>query len=115
MYNCGLGHCRSKIGAFNSKEFIPILTQIFHQTKNVKNSLESRGHDIIFLPPYFHFLNPIEHLFSKWKSIEKADMIIFNSRDFNKVMQRASLQIAIENCQRWIRESTRFISMTLKN
>ncbi|KII69212.1 hypothetical protein RF11_06594 [Thelohanellus kitauei] len=131
MYNGGLVHFRSKVGSYNSNEFIQFLTQMFertgtgqkllvmdnvrfHHTENVKNTVESRGHDIIFLPPYSPQLNPIELLFSKWKIIAKADMKIFNSQDLLQVIQRVSLQITPENCQGWIRESTRFVSMALR-
>ncbi|KII67412.1 hypothetical protein RF11_08424 [Thelohanellus kitauei] len=131
MYNGGLYHFMSKVGSYNSNEFIQFLTQMFertgagqkhlvldnirfHHTENVKNIVESRGHDIIFLSPYSPQLNPIELLFSKWESIVKADMKIFNSRDLLQVIQRASVQITLENCQGWIRESTRFVSIALR-
>ncbi|KII71215.1 hypothetical protein RF11_09239 [Thelohanellus kitauei] len=131
IYNGRLVHFRSKVGSYNSNEFIQFLTQTFertgtgqkhlvmdnvrfHHTENVKNTVESRGHDIIFLPPYSPQLNPIELLFSKWKSIVKADMKIFISQDILQVIQRVCLQITPENCQGWIRESTRFVSMALR-
>ncbi|KII68698.1 hypothetical protein RF11_01057 [Thelohanellus kitauei] len=86
MHNGELVNFRSRIGAYNSNEFIQFLTQLFerigtgkkhllmdnvrfHNTENVTNGAESRGHDIIFLPPYSPQLNPIELVFSKWKSI----------------------------------------------
>ncbi|KII67547.1 hypothetical protein RF11_08387 [Thelohanellus kitauei] len=122
MYNGRLVHFRSKVGSYNSKDFIQFLTQMFEKTgtgkkhlvmEHFKNSVENRGRDIIFLPPYSLQLNQIELLISQWKSTIKAEMKIFSSRDLLQAIQRASLQITPENCQLWIRESRRFVSMAL--
>jgi len=39
-----------------------------HKSKALKETLESNGHELLFLPAYSPFLNPIEEVFSQWKS-----------------------------------------------
>ena len=40
-----------------------------HRTQKVRNLVEGRGADLLFLPPYSPDLNPIEEAFSKVKGI----------------------------------------------
>ncbi len=40
-----------------------------HRTEKVRDLVEGRGADLVFLPPYSPDLNPIEEAFSKIKSI----------------------------------------------
>jgi len=40
-----------------------------HQTKRVRELIEARGADLLFLPSYSPDLNPIEEAFSKIKGI----------------------------------------------
>jgi len=39
-----------------------------HRNKRIQEYIEQAGHQLIFLPPYTPHLNPIEELFSMWKS-----------------------------------------------
>ena len=41
----------------------------FHKCSQIKNIIESAGHELHFLPPYSPFFNPIENMFSQWKKI----------------------------------------------
>ncbi len=40
-----------------------------HRTERVRNLIEARGADLVFLPPYSPDMNPIEEAFSKIKGI----------------------------------------------
>ncbi len=40
-----------------------------HRTERVRNLIEERGAELVFLPPYSPDMNPIEEAFSKIKSI----------------------------------------------
>ena len=40
-----------------------------HRTERVRNLIEERGADLVFLPPYSPDMNPIEEAFSKIKNI----------------------------------------------
>lgn len=39
----------------------------FHKVSAIRNLIENKGYNILYLPPYSPFLNPIENAFSKWK------------------------------------------------
>lgn len=43
----------------------------FHKSDDVLRNVENAGYEIMFLPPYSPFLNPIENMFSKWKEFSK--------------------------------------------
>lgn len=43
----------------------------FHRSNVIKETCHEKGHNVLYLPPYSPFLNPIENLFSKWKQIVK--------------------------------------------
>lgn len=44
----------------------------FHKCDEISHFVESKGHSIVFLPPYSPFFNPIEFMFSQWKSIVRS-------------------------------------------
>jgi transposase len=51
-----------------------------HKSTKVIDLLRSWGHDLIFLPPYSPYLNPIEMAFSKLKTlIRKAAVRTYNA------------------------------------
>ena len=37
----------------------------FHHVSDVIGTIECNGHEVLFLPPYSPFLNPIENLFNQ--------------------------------------------------
>jgi transposase len=41
----------------------------FHRVKEVRDAIQDAGHEVVFLPPYTPFFNPIENMFHQWKSI----------------------------------------------
>jgi hypothetical protein len=41
----------------------------FHRVKEVTDAIQDAGHEVVFLPPYTPFFNPIENMFHQWKSI----------------------------------------------
>jgi transposase len=47
----------------------------FHKNMKVKNIIEAAGHNILLLPPYSPFLNPIER--KKW--CKEADLLMKKS------------------------------------
>lgn len=45
----------------------------FHKSQQIREAIEEKDHQLIFLPPYSPFMNPIENMFAKWKqSIRQA-------------------------------------------
>jgi transposase len=80
----------------------------FHKSLAVKSLIESKGHSMLFLPPYSPFLNMIENLFSKWKeavcrSSPKNEVELFGAID------SASGLITDEDCQNCFRNMLSFI------
>lgn len=83
----GLYFYQAQSISYNTTEFIDYLKQLidhlaveqkinctfimdnvrFHRAEDVKSLVESRGHSLLFLPPYSPFLNPIENLFNQLK------------------------------------------------
>jgi transposase len=45
----------------------------FHRSVVIRVGIESKGHVLLFIPPYSPFLNPIENLFSKWKQLVEIE------------------------------------------
>jgi hypothetical protein len=41
----------------------------FHHAETIRAQVVQHGHNLLFVPPYSPFLNPIENLFSKWKHL----------------------------------------------
>jgi transposase len=78
--------------AYNTETFLASLQQVFehlaqsevqnaifvmdnlsvHKTQAVRQSFTEHGHQTLYLPPYSPFLNPIENMFSKWKTEVRA-------------------------------------------
>jgi hypothetical protein len=44
----------------------------FHHCEIVSSCASQHGHTLVFLPPYSPMLNPIESLFSKWKTLIRS-------------------------------------------
>jgi transposase len=75
----------------------------------VKDWVEQRGYQMVFLPPYSPFLNPIEEFWSKLKNVVNNDPS--SVRQNTKISERicnASVNTSKENCQSWIRHSLSF-------
>ncbi|KII66053.1 hypothetical protein RF11_10159 [Thelohanellus kitauei] len=50
----------------------------FHHLTEIRKVVDSQGRQIFFITPYSPDLNPIQLLFSKWKSITESGMSIFD-------------------------------------
>lgn len=131
LTNEGLVHFRALLGSYNTAEFVVFIQELmtrlplgpkimvmdnvrFHHAAPVRDAVESLGHEIFFLPPYSPQLNPIELLFSKWKSIIKREISVFDTRRLLEVINSAAEEISIDDCGGWVRESTRCASRALQ-
>ncbi|KAG2221165.1 hypothetical protein INT45_007742 [Circinella minor] len=79
-----------------------------HKTIDVKDWVTERGFEIIYLPPYSSFLNPIEEFWSKLKDVVNKDpaSVILNTKLSDRI-KRAPEYIFREDCQAWIKHSLR--------
>ena len=39
----------------------------FHKGEDIRDLIYTRGHKLLYLPPYSPFFNPIENMFAQWK------------------------------------------------
>ena len=77
-----------------------------HRTTDVKDWITERGFEIIYLPPYSPFLNPIEEFWSKLKDVVNKDpaSVRLNTK-LSDCIKKASEYIFREDCQAWIKHS----------
>lgn len=80
---------------------------IFHKTEQVQVSLSSTNFEIVFLPPYSPFLNPIENFFSKWKRSVRSSLPS-NEEELITAIDEASLTIT------YCRNVLNYINMSLQ-
>jgi transposase len=45
---------------------------VFHRCAEIRAAIEGKGHELAFLPAYSPFFNPIENMFSQWKSLVRG-------------------------------------------
>lgn len=69
----------------------------FHKCTTVRETIVAEGFDVMYLPPYSPFLNPIENLFSKWKNIVRRANPQNETELMTAIEQAASL-ITAEDC-----------------
>jgi transposase len=85
----------------------------FHRVAEVREVIESSGHNILFLPPYSPFLNPIENMFSKWKTLVKSEQPI-NEDALISSIDSEYLKITPDDCAGYFRHMLSFIPQCLK-
>ena len=102
----------SKTRARLERKLILVLDNVsFHHTEEVARTVERAEHELVFLPAYSPFLNPIEHTFATWKShiqrpIRVAEGANFAARarqELLHVVEVASEAISPDMCLNWFR------------
>jgi transposase len=80
-----------------------------HKANLVRDWVEQRGYQLLFLPPYSPFLNPIEEFWSKLKNVVNNDPAsVRQSTKISERIRNASVYISKEDCESWIRHSLSF-------
>ena len=125
MWNRGMLHYKALVNSGNRrtcleymKELIVILEEqnisnailimdnaSFHQCEEISTFLESHGHVIKFLPPYSPLFNPIEYMFSQWKSIVRSQRTN-NDGELMAAIDCFKDIVTLENCQNYVRHAT---------
>jgi len=73
-----------KLENLNIKNAVFIMDNVrFHRSDSICNFILNKGHQVLYLPPYSPFLNPIENMFAKWKQIIRSER-------FNNELQSVS-------------------------
>jgi hypothetical protein len=66
------------------------------------------GHQLIFLPPYSPFLNPIENSFAKWKQLVK-NMQVENENELLVEIERCWELITPSDCDGFFRNMMTYL------
>ncbi|KII73505.1 hypothetical protein RF11_00098 [Thelohanellus kitauei] len=93
MDACHLALFMEQYLSFNENHFCIYFMEVFEQFLSEDTRIEWPR--VICLPPYSPFLNPIEHLLSKWKNIEKATSPRSETDLFNQVAQEKLLLLTV--------------------
>ncbi len=56
------------IPKLSAKSVVVMDNATFHKSQRMKEALESKGHTLLYLPPYSPDLNPIEHKWAQAKA-----------------------------------------------
>ena len=135
MSDDGLLHEIIRPGAYNTEHFCAFLTSLFvilsgmgrshcwiildnvrfHHSASVRTCTEQHGHHLVFLPPYSPMLNPIESLFSKWKTLIRTEGVAMNQEMLLRHMATARYEISRIDCLGWIRDISRNIGLSLQD
>jgi len=85
-----------------------------HKSAELRNIITAAGHSLVFLPPYSPFLNPIEEVFSQWKSIvTKGDCMSDENELFERI-ENAFLEISPENCRNYFGHMRQYLKRSLE-
>jgi transposase len=84
----------------------------FHKAQSVREFVCGAGHELLFLPPYSPFLNPIENAFSHWKNHVRAGKPI-DEEGLLRLIDNGSLLIDEHNCSAYYRHMIGFIPRCL--
>lgn len=85
-----------------------------HHYKGLLQTIESENLEVLYLPPYSPFLNPIENAFSKWKNY----VIRAGSRNESELkiqIETGFLTISQTDCDGYYRKMLRYVSRCLDN
>ena len=79
-----------------------------HKTQEVQEAVSKQGFEIMYLPPYSPFLNPIEEFWSKLKAGVKRNLLTTDDTLLPRIIDSAN-QVTAQDCQGWIRHSLSFV------
>ncbi|OMJ15724.1 hypothetical protein AYI70_g7064 [Smittium culicis] len=80
----------------------------FHKTEIIKEFIETTNFKLLYLPPYFPFLNPIENLFSKVKNYVRYSKPENESDLFNKINEGFE-SVTREDCNGYYRNMNKYL------
>ena len=138
----GVVHWRGTFGAVNREKFLEFMESLlnseargqleerliiildnvsFHRTGEVAEFVNESGNELVFLPRYSPFLNPIEHTFSTWKSHVRRPVAVPQGPNFGmrarqellRVVEEAGGRITPEMCTNWFRHCGGYLQRCL--
>lgn len=111
---CGyINNASEEIGMLNNENGVLIMDNAsIHKTAEFTSACEEKRIIIKYLPAYSPFLNPIENLFSKWKSIVKS-RLVQNEEELMVAINSASLEITSNDCDGYFRNMMCYVARCL--
>ncbi|KII61896.1 hypothetical protein RF11_01678 [Thelohanellus kitauei] len=86
----------------------------FHKVSAILDCFNRKGHEVLYLPPYSSFLNPIEEVFSKYKCCVKRRRPENETKLF-KYMTEGLNTITPEDCDGYYRHIKSYVRRSLNN
>jgi transposase len=80
----------------------------FHKATEIRGLFAQAGHQLLFLPPYSPFLNPIEQVFAKWKAIVRSKRPM-NEQELFEFIEEGQSLITESDCQGFFRHMIGFL------
>jgi transposase len=128
MSKTGLIYYSTQTRPFNTDTFVSVLQLVcirleelglencvfigdnvpFHRSRVAQEALASRGHTLMYLPPYSPFLNPVESLFGKWKGGVRQGRPI-NEEELLGLIDDGRYTINVTDCAAWYRHMFGFL------
>jgi transposase len=75
-----------------------------HKVKGVRELIQARGAEVLYLPPYSPDLNPIEKAWAKIKQYLRSTRAR-SKEDLDQAITEALSLITADNAQAWFRHS----------
>lgn len=103
-----------KLNEKNLQNAIFILDNVtFHKVTQVREIIAQKGHQLLFLPPYSPFINPIENMFSKWKEAIRRNNPQNEPQLFELIENGATL-ITADDCASYYRHMLGYIPRCIR-
>ncbi|MEN2497738.1 MAG: hypothetical protein MHMPM18_005194 [Marteilia pararefringens] len=83
-----------------------------HHYSGVKQLIETEEMEVIYLPPYSPFLNPIENGFSKWKNFVTRGGAT-NELEVKNLINEGFGSVSQSDCEGYFRKMTRYVARSL--
>ena len=98
-----LNNLQAKLENSNIHRCVMVMDNVpFHRNRDVKSVIEDNGHKLMLLPPYSPFFNPIENIFSMWKSLVKRSKPL-NEDELMDAISNGSSLISRDDCEGFVR------------
>lgn len=113
-FNSFIYNLISKLRNENMNNMIITMDNVaFHKSPIIASTLRAAGHSINFLPAYSPFLNPIENMFSKVKTLVRRR--VQNQQELFASIEESFGEIVEEDCRGYYRHMLSFIPRCLNN
>jgi len=115
LYSEYINKLAGKLANFQIVQSVLVMDNVAsHHTTLVKEAAEANNLNILYLPPYSPFLNPIEYMFSKWKEIVKR-MSPTWEMDLLQAIEDGANMITSNDCEGYYRNMLSYITRCLNN